>query len=118
MSRHDEVPEYLNVMDLLCAPSQTTGRWREQFGRMLIEAMACGVPVIASRSGEIPHVVSDTGLLVDEADVARWTEAIDRLLEDADLRRDLAARGLARAHEKYAWPVVARAHLAFFEELL
>ncbi len=115
---HDEVPEYLSVMDLLCAPSQTTGRWREQFGRMLIEAMACGVPVIASRSGEIPHVVSDTGLLVDEGDVARWTEAIDRLLGDPDLRRDLAARGFARAHEKYAWPVVARAHLAFFEELL
>ena len=115
---HNAVPEYLGVMDLLCAPSQTTGRWREQFGRMLIEAMAGGVPVIASRSGEIPHVVSDTGLLVDEADVARWTEAIDRLVGDPDLRRDLAARGLARAHEKYAWPVVARAHLAFFEELL
>ena len=79
-------------------------------------------PVLASRSGEIPHVVSDAGLLVDEggdeANVARWTEAIERLLEDADLRRDLSARGLARAHEKYAWPVVARAHLAFFEELL
>lgn len=115
---HDEVPDYLNVMDLLCAPSQTTGRWREQFGRMLIEAMACGVPVIASRSGEIRHVVSDTGLLADEADVVQWTEAIDRLLGDPDLRRDLSARGLARAHEKYAWPVVARAHLAFFEELL
>ena len=116
--RHDEVPEYLSVMDVLCAPSQTTRRWREQFGRMLIEAMACGVTVIASRGGEIPHVVGDAGLLLDEADVARWTEAIDRLLADPDVRRDLAARGLARAHEKYAWPVVARAHLAFFEELL
>ena len=115
---HDQVPEYLNVMDLLCAPSQTTGRWREQFGRMLIEAMACGVPVLASRSGEIPHVVSDSGLLVDEADVAQWTEAIDRLLGDTELRRDLSSRGLARARETYAWPVVARAHLAFFEELL
>ena len=115
---HTEVPEYLGVMDLLFAPSQTTGRWREQFGRMLIEAMACGVPVIARRSGEIPHVVGGTGLLVDEADVVQWTEAIDRLLEDEDLRRGLSARGLARAHEKYTWPVVARAHLAFFEELL
>ena len=57
-------------MDLMCAPSQTTRRWREQFGRMLIEAMACGVPVVASPSGEIPHVVGDAGLLVDETDVA------------------------------------------------
>ena len=115
---HDEVPEHLNAMDLMCAPSQTTTKWREQFGRMLIEAMACGVPVLASRSGEIPHVVGDAGLIVDEADVAVWSSALDRLLADAALRRDLSARGLARAHAKFAWPVVARAHLAFFEELL
>ena len=55
-------------MDLLCAPSRTTPRWREQFGRMLIEAMACGVPVIASPSGEIPYVVGDAGVLVPEGD--------------------------------------------------
>jgi len=115
---HDEVPGHLNAMDVLCAPSQTTSRWREQFGRMLIEAMACGVPVVASRSGEIPHVVGDAGLLVDEADVPGWTDAIDRLLGDPMGRSDLSARGLARAHERYAWPVVARAHLAFFEEVL
>jgi glycosyltransferase involved in cell wall biosynthesis len=115
---HGEVPDHLNAMDLMCAPSQTTARWREQFGRMLIEAMACGVPVVASRSGEIPHVVGDAGLVVDEADVASWTSAIDRLLGDPAARRDLSARGMARAHDKYAWPVVARAHLTFFEELL
>jgi phosphatidylinositol alpha-1,6-mannosyltransferase len=115
---HDGVPEHLNAMDLMCAPSQTTRRWREQFGRMLIEAMACGVPVVASPSGEIPHVVGDAGLLVDEANVASWTSAIDRVLGDPALRRDLSARGLARAHEKFAWPVVARAHLRFFEELM
>jgi glycosyltransferase involved in cell wall biosynthesis len=115
---HGDVPDHLNAMDLMCAPSQTTARWREQFGRMLIEAMACGVPVVASRSGEIPHVVGDAGLVVDEADVASWTSAIDRLLGDPKARRDLSARGIARAHDKYAWPVVARAHLKFFEELL
>ncbi len=97
---HDEVPAYLNAMDLLCAPSRTTPRWREQFGRMLIEAMACGVPVVASHSGEIPHVVGDAGVIVDEADVARWTEAIERLLATIrDLRRDLAPRPRARARE-------------------
>ncbi len=115
---HDNVPDHLNAMDLMCAPSQTTARWREQFGRMLIEAMSCGVPVVASRSGEIPHVVGDAGLVVDEADVASWTTAIEHVIGDSALRRDLSARGLARAHEKYAWPVVARAHLKFFEELL
>ena len=115
---HGGVPEHLNAMDLICAPSQTTARWREQFGRMLIEAMACGVPVVASRSGEIPHVVGDAGLIVDEADVASWTAAIERLLGDPAARRDLSVRGIARAHDKYAWAVVARAHLEFFEELM
>ena len=102
----------------MCAPSQTTRAWREQFGRMLIEAMACGIPVVASRSGEIPHVMGDAGVLVDESDAAHWTAAIDRLLTEPKSRADLSARGLGRVHEKFAWPIVARAHLTFFEELL
>ena len=114
---HDEVPAWLNAMTVLCAPSQTSPAWREQFGRMLIEAMACGVPVIASASGEMPWVVGDAGVVVAEADVAAWTAAIDRLLADDELRREQAARGIDRAHERFAWPVVARSHLAFFETL-
>ncbi len=115
---HGDVPEHLNAMDVLCAPSETTSRWREQFGRMLIEAMASGVPVVASRSGEIPHVVGDAGVLIEERNVDEWAAAVGRLLQDHAARADLAARGTARAHERYAWPVVARAHLAFFESLL
>jgi glycosyltransferase involved in cell wall biosynthesis len=115
---HDDVPRHLNAMDLLCAPSQTTPAWREQFGRMLIEAMACGVPVVASRSGEIPHVVEDAGVVVDEADCAGWAAEIDRLLADPGARASLSARGLLRARARFSWPAVARAHLAFFDELL
>jgi glycosyltransferase involved in cell wall biosynthesis len=116
--RHDDVPEYLNAMDLLCAPSQTTRVWREQFGRMSIEAMACGVPVVGSASGEIPHVVGDAGVIVPERDVEGWVAAIDAMLRDEDRRRRLGTRAVARAREHYAWPVVARAHLDFFDELL
>src|SRR5207245_3085384 len=89
---HDEVPAWLNAMDVLCAPSLTTPRWREQFGRMLIEAFACGVPVIASDSGEIPYVVGDAGLIVAERDAAAWTRAIQRLFADSSLRDGLSAR--------------------------
>jgi phosphatidylinositol alpha-1,6-mannosyltransferase len=115
---HDEVPAHLSAMDVLCAPSETTARWREQFGRMLIEAMACGVPVIASSSGEIPYVVADAGVLRPEREPEQWTAALDRLLGDDAARDALVQAGLARAHEQFAWPVVARKHLAFFEELL
>jgi glycosyltransferase involved in cell wall biosynthesis len=115
---HDEVPRWLNAMSVLCAPSQTTARWREQFGRMLIEAMACGVPAIASDSGEMPFVVGDAGVVVGERDVAGWTAGIDRLLASPPLRAEYAARGRARAEQAFAWPVVARAHLDFFDAVL
>jgi glycosyltransferase involved in cell wall biosynthesis len=115
---HNRVPEYLNAMDLLLAPSQTTARWREQFGRMLIEAFACGVPVLASDSGEIPHVVADAGVIVGERDEMGWHRALADLLESPARRAELAARGRDRARSLYSWPVVARRHLEFFNELL
>jgi glycosyltransferase involved in cell wall biosynthesis len=115
--RHGDVPPHLNAMDLLAAPSQTRPNWREQLGRMLLEAMASGVAVVASDSGEIPYVVGDAGRIVPEADVASWTSALRELIEDPALRRDLCERGLARARAVYDWPVVARQFLGFFREL-
>ena len=115
---HDAVPGYLNAMDVLAAPSQTTRRWKEQFGRMLIEAMACGVPVIGSDSGEIPFVIGDAGEVVGETDVPAWTRTIGGLLENPARRAELATRGRQRAESIYSWPVIARQHFDFFEELL
>jgi glycosyltransferase involved in cell wall biosynthesis len=115
---HERVPRVLNAMDLLCAPSQTTPRWREQFGRMLVEAFACGVPVVASDSGEIPSTVGGAGLIVPERDEAAWVRALETLLESPQQRAELSERGRARARDTFAWPVVARRHLDFFERLL
>jgi glycosyltransferase involved in cell wall biosynthesis len=115
---HGEVPRWLNAMDLLCAPSQTTRRWREQFGRMLIEAFACGVPVVASDSGEIPYVVGDAGVIVAERDEVGWRSAIERLLGDGDQRRRLSARGRDRAVSQFDWAVVARQHANFFQQVV
>jgi glycosyltransferase involved in cell wall biosynthesis len=116
--KHDHVPAYLNAMDVLCAPSQTTPRWREQLGRMLLEAFACGVPVIASDSGEIPYVVKDAGRIVGEQDEESWLRTLAELLENPTYRAELSARGLERARTIYAWPIIARQHLDFFDELL
>jgi glycosyltransferase involved in cell wall biosynthesis len=115
---HDEVPAYLNAMDLLCAPSQTTRRWREQFGRMLTEAMASGVAVIGSDSGEVPFVIGDAGVVVPEADVAAFRRAIEALLGDPVRRAELAERGRKRVLDHYQWSVVARKQLDFFSRLL
>jgi len=119
--QHDEVPAYLNAMDVLCAPSQTTPRWREQFGRMLIEAFASGVAVIASTRGEIPYVVADAGVLVPENGVdpaSQWQQAIEMLTTERARRCELARRGRQRAESVYGWPVVARQHLDFFERVI
>jgi phosphatidylinositol alpha-1,6-mannosyltransferase len=113
---HDEVPLHLNAMDVLCAPSQTTPRWREQVGRMIIEAFACGVAVLGSDSGEIPFTIGDAGLVVAERDTNAWTEALGGLIDDGARRRDLASRGRQRALSEFAWNVVARRTLAFLGE--
>lgn len=97
LAGHDEVPAYLGAMDLLVAPSRTTRRWKEQFGRMLIEAFACGLPVIGSDSGEIPHVIGDAGRIAREGDVNGWAVAIAELLDRPELRSELGRRGLLRS---------------------
>jgi glycosyltransferase involved in cell wall biosynthesis len=114
---HDQVPAYLNAMDIMCAPSQTTPGWKEQFGRMLVEAFASGVAVIGSDSGEIPYVVRDTGLVVPEKDEEGWCRAIAELVDDRAKRDEFSARGLARASDEFAWPIVARRYLDFFEPI-
>jgi glycosyltransferase involved in cell wall biosynthesis len=115
---HGEVPAWLNAMSLLCAPSVTTPKWREQFGRMLIEAMACGVPVAGSDSGEIPHVIGDAGLVLPEHDVNAWIRMLERVLPDSAEHVRLGEAGRDRAATTFSWPIVARAHLDWFEELM
>jgi glycosyltransferase involved in cell wall biosynthesis len=116
--RHNDAPRYLNAMDILCAPSQTMPNWKEQFGRMLIEAFACGIPVIGSDSGEIPYVIGDAGLVVGEKDEEGWVKAIANLLENQALRQELSLKGLDKAKSKYSWSIIAKQHLEFFEELI
>ena len=77
-----EVPNYLRQIDLAVLPSITRPNWKEQFGRALIEAMACQVPVIGSNSGEIPNVIGDAGLIFPEGDVAALHAHIETLQRD------------------------------------
>ena len=115
---HAQVPDYLNAFDVLCAPSRTTLGWREIFGRMVIEAFACQVPVIASDSGELPNVVADAGRIAGEDDVDAWTRMLTELLESPGLRAELAARGFERVNQHFTWRAIAAKHLRFFERLL
>lgn len=91
-----QMPAFYRSIDALALPSRTMPNWKEQFGRVLVEAMACGVPVIGSDSGEIPHVIGDAGLIVPEQDVSALAGALSRLAADHALRTSLSAQGRAR----------------------
>ncbi|PRY49988.1 glycosyltransferase involved in cell wall biosynthesis [Geodermatophilus tzadiensis] len=100
---HARVPAVLGSLDVLVLPSAY-----EEMGSVLTEAMAAGLPVVASRVGGIPEVVrhGDTGLLVPPGDVDALAAALDRVTGDAALRARLAAGARARAVD-YSWPALA-----------
>lgn len=77
--QYEEVPLYLNQIQILVLPSRTTRKWKEQFGRILIEAMASGVYVIGANSGDIPKVVGEYGFLFKEEDVDELSNLIVRI---------------------------------------
>jgi glycosyltransferase involved in cell wall biosynthesis len=79
----------------------------EGFGLPVLEAMACGAPVIASTAGALREVAGDAALLVDPHDVSGWAAAITRVIDDPALRADLRARGVARAAQ-FSWSQTAR----------
>ena len=113
---HRDVPAYLAAADVLLAPSQTGPRWREQFGRMVIEAFACGVPVLGSDSGEIPYVVADAGKVLPESDAAVWAKTIIEVLSSAELRADMARRGFQRV-QAYSVAAVAAQYRSYYRDL-
>jgi glycosyltransferase involved in cell wall biosynthesis len=113
-----QMPAYFAGLDALVLPSRTRPNWKEQFGRVLAEAMACGVPVIGSTCGEIPQVIGDAGLIFPEDDVEALRDALLRLQRDDDLRRDLARRGRARVLENYTQKQVAAETVEVYRQML
>jgi glycosyltransferase involved in cell wall biosynthesis len=94
-------------MDVLVLPSRTTHKWKEQFGRVLVEAMASSTPVIGSDSGEIPNVIGDAGLVYPEGDARALAHEITRIRKDEDLHHELVAKGLERVRNYYTWTRIA-----------
>jgi len=102
-----ELPEAMNAMDVLLLPSRTTPTWKEQFGRVIIEAQSCRTPVIGSDSGGIPEVVDQGGLIFPEQNPAALAETIMRLRNNPALARELGERGRSQVEERFTWQRVA-----------
>lgn len=113
-----KMPARLRELDALVLPSLTRPNWKEQFGRVLIEAMACGVPVIGSCSGEIPHVIGTAGLLFREGDAAMLAARLAELRADRCLRAQLALRGRERVLDYYTQAAIAAQTVSFYREVL
>jgi glycosyltransferase involved in cell wall biosynthesis len=101
---HDQMPSAYAQFDVLVLPSRTTPTWKEQFGRAIIEAMWCEVPVVGSDSGEIPWVIGLTGggLTFPEGDRDALAERLTELREAPDLRRQLAQTGRAAVERLFS----------------
>ncbi|MBZ0288634.1 MAG: glycosyltransferase, partial [Anaerolineae bacterium] len=104
-------------LDVFVLPSLTRPNWKEQFGRVLVETMASGVPVIGSDSGAIPGVVGDAGLIVPEGDADALAAALTRLQHDSALRQSLAIRGRALALAHFTHESIAEATVQIYREL-
>ncbi len=104
---HAHVARHLRELDVLVLPSLTTASWREQFGHVLVEAMASGVPVIGSDSGAIPEVIGDAGMVVPESDAGALASALTELA-DPRCREELARRGRERVQARFTDQAVAR----------
>jgi glycosyltransferase involved in cell wall biosynthesis len=112
------IPQEMQQLDAFVLPSLTRPNWKEQFGRVLAEAMACEVPVIGSRSGEIPHVIDDAGLLFEEGNVQQLTACVRQLLDDPALYACLAAQGRRRILEHYTQERIAKQMHEVYEEIM
>lgn len=99
--RYARMPALHAVADVFVLPSLPAPYWREQFGMVLAEALACGRAVVATASGSIPDVVGEAGVLVPPYDPEALAAAIGDLLDDDERRAELARRGRALAEERY-----------------
>ena len=104
-------------LDVLVLPSRTTRRWAEQFGHVLLEAMAAGAVVVGSDSGAIPEVIGEAGVIFPERDTQALAGVIEQLADDPERRSRLRLAGGERAAE-FTHERIARQLIGFWEEAL
>jgi glycosyltransferase involved in cell wall biosynthesis len=113
-----EMPDYYHNLDVLVLPSLTRPNWKEQFGRVLVEAMASGIPIIGSDSGAIPGVIGDGGLIVPEGDSVALTNALERMMNDPVLYDQLLQNGRKRFLEHFTHEQIALDTVRVYREMM
>lgn len=101
------LPAIMSALDVLVLPSRTVPTWKEQFGRVIIEAHACATPVIGSDSGAIPEVIGEAGLVFPEGDSRALAAAMEQLRSSPGECRRLGELGRQRVEDSFTWQRVA-----------
>ena len=115
---YDDMPRIYSMADVFCLPSVTTPYWQEQFGMVLVEAMACGVPVVTTASGSIPEVVGESGVVTAPYASTELADALRAVLDDHDLATKLSRAGQLRVQARFDATRVAAAIGDLYARLL
>ena len=113
-----DMPAYLNQLDAVVLASRTRSNWKEQFGRVIIEAMACEVPVVGSDSGEIPNVIGEAGLIFPEGDVQALSAHLKYLMDNVAVRQNLGKEGLRKVKSEYTQRRIAERTVDVYREMM
>ncbi|MDT4968631.1 MAG: L-malate glycosyltransferase [Acidobacteriota bacterium] len=115
VGKQPNIVDYLSASDVLLLPSE-----QESFGLAALEAMACELPVIASRVGGLPEVVTDgeTGFLSDVGDIEKMAADATRLVQDDELRREMGRRARESAVSRYSTDLIIPQYIQFYERVL
>jgi len=107
---HGEAPHYMSCLDIFVLPSRTTPSWKEQFGRVIIEALASGIPVVGSDSGQIPHLIRETGggMVFPEGDSHALASVLRDLMVNPAERTRLATVGAETVQQRFTCEAVAQ----------
>jgi glycosyltransferase involved in cell wall biosynthesis len=112
------LPHYLSGLDALVLPSLTRPNWKEQFGRVLIEAMACDVVTVGARSGAIPEVIADAGLTFAEGSVEELQIQLQQLIDNVSLREELRQKGRQRVKDHYTQAAIAANTVKVYRQIM
>jgi glycosyltransferase involved in cell wall biosynthesis len=116
--RHEQAPQEVSQMDVLVLPSRTMSSWKEQFGHVLIEAMAMGVPVVGSSSGEIPNVIGRSDLVFQEENAQELANILERLASELNWRKEIGQYGIHRVHQQYSHQRIAERLVNLWHSIL
>jgi glycosyltransferase involved in cell wall biosynthesis len=113
-----QIPDYLNCMEVLVLPSLTTKTWKEQFGRVIIEAQACEVPVVGSDSGAIPEVIQKAGYIYPEGNSPALKNRLKKLAASPAMRKSFGRKGRGQVLKLYTNQILADELYGIYQKIL